>query len=95
MQTPNVADDSAQLDNFFTKLGEFGQYQKDMVGEYPKRLHISPLVLLKLSKLHGFFQREELRTEVTDHSPIVSRMKFSWGVVAIREDGEEMFLHYE
>lgn len=84
-----------QLDKFFGRLDEFGRYQQEMIGAYPKRLHINPEILRKLSKTEGFFQREELRTEVTTHSPIISRMKFPWGVVTIREDYEEPFLHFE
>lgn len=86
---------SDELDQFFNRLAEFGEYQYKMVGTYPKRVHIAPPILLALSRIPGFFQREELRTEATEFSRVVSRIKFSWGVVHIREDPGEVFLHFE
>lgn len=83
------------LDRFFYHLYTFGFYQFVMTGEYPKRLHINPVVLRDLSNVPGFFQREELRTEVTTHSPVISRIRLPWGVVTIREDYEEPFMHLE
>ena len=87
--------DASQLEDFFGKLSDLGGWQFKMTGQHPKYLYINPLILQKLSKMDGFFHRQELSTQVTVHSPVISRMKFSFGVVEIIEDYEEPFLHFE
>lgn len=88
--------DEQSLDEFFSRLKAFYGWYKEMTGERPKLLVISPQLLQRLAKLEGFFQRPELGTEVTPYSPVVRRFKLtSDTVVELYEDPNEPFLHYE
>ena len=87
--------DAIFLDRFFDFLVEAGNYQFELSDHFPTEIHINPALLQRLSTKIGFFQRPEMGTEVTVYSPVVSRMKFSWGVVKIIEDYDLDFLYFQ
>ena len=90
-----IRTDAQLLDDFFNKLEELGAWYIYMVGKEPIRMFINPVILQRLSTMDGFYQRKELRTQVTTYSPVISRMVFSFGVVEIIESYIEQFLHFE
>jgi hypothetical protein len=83
------------LDRFFSELNSISASYQHWSGQVPKNLIISPVILQKLSKETGFFQRPELRSEVTAYAPVISRMILHCGVVQLIEDFDENYLHFE
>ena len=83
-----------QLNDFFVHIKELGKHYKQWAGAYPTKIFISPRILMKLSNIEGFYQREELRTQATTYAPVIHKMDLGWGVVYIIEDWEEQFLHF-
>jgi hypothetical protein len=83
------------LEEFFRHLKVHAEVYLLWTSEVPKTLVINPEILAQLSKIEGFYQREELSAQVTTHSPIVRHFKIPFGVVLIREDWEEKLYHFE
>jgi hypothetical protein len=84
-----------QLTEFFQHLNTLGRMYDHYVLNYPKELHINPDIIAHMSRIEGFYQRPELGTEVSAHSPIFRYFKLDFGIVLIVEDWEEKFLHFE
>lgn len=83
------------MQDFFSLLKVLESHFTRWSGQKPKILVISPEMLRKLSKVIGFYQRPELRSEVTAYSPIVRYFKLETTVVTIQEDYEEILFHFE
>jgi len=83
------------MDDFFNLLKTSEVNFMYWTSVVPKRLIISPEILRKLSKVTGFYERPELRAEVTSYSPIVRYFRLTHVVVTIQEDFDELFFHFE
>jgi len=83
------------MEDFFNLLKATETNYVYWTGVLPKKLIISFDILKKLSKVTGFYQRPELKAEVTAFSPIVRYFRLTHGVVTIQEDYEELFFHFE
>ena len=81
--------------DFFNLLKAMETNYTYWTGVLPKKLIISFDILRRLSKVTGFYQRPELKAEVTAFSPIVRYFRLTHGVVTIQEDYEELFFHFE
>lgn len=80
---------------FFDELKQLEAQYIKWTGELPKRLVISPEIIRSLSRVEGFYQRPELKAEVTAYSPMVRYFKLNQCVVTLAEDYEEKFIHFE
>jgi hypothetical protein len=88
--------DKEILQEFFDDLNRFGQDYIQWTKELPKTLVVNPDIIGKLSRLDGFYQREEIKNvEVTAASPVVRRMNLAFGIVFLDEDWDEKFMHFE
>ena len=87
--------DKQRLDDFFNRLIEHLQWYQEMTSEVPKHLVVNPDIIGDLSRIEGFYQREELGGIVTVYSPLVRYFKLRDCVVMIVEDVDEKFLHFE
>lgn len=88
--------DKDQLTTFFEHITMLGDDFAHWTGETPQTLVINPDIIAKLSRVEGFYQREEVKNaEVTAAAPIVRRLNLPFGVVMLYEDWEEKYLHYE
>lgn len=85
----------AQLDSFFLELNELGKWYTHFVGTPPTLLVINPDIVAALSRIEGFYQREELQAMVTAHAPVVRHFKLDGGIVRLVDDYEEKFLHFD
>jgi len=83
------------MNDFFILLKTMEAHYTYWTGVMPKKLIISFDILRRLSKVTGFYQRPELKAEVTAFSPIVRYFRLTVGVVTIQEDYEELFFHFE
>jgi len=83
------------LDRFFTDLTQFMENYIFWTSEVPKTLVINPDIIGKLSRMEGFYEREELKSLVPAHAPVVRYFRLKYGVVELYEDYEEKFLHFE
>jgi hypothetical protein len=87
--------DEKLLDAFFEQLCEIGKWHTFWTSEAPKELIINPDIIQKLSRLDGFYQRQELRAEVTASAPVVRYFNLDFGIVTIIDDWDEKYLHFE
>jgi hypothetical protein len=88
--------DKEILTEFFDDLNRFGQDYIQWTKELPKTLVVNPDIIGKLSRLDGFYQRDEIKNvEVTAASPVVRRMNLAFGIVFLDEDWDEKFMHFE
>jgi uncharacterized protein YihD (DUF1040 family) len=87
--------DKQDMEDFFTHLVDLEAHFTYWTGNKPKKLVISSEILRKLSKVTGFYQRPELRSEVTAYSPVVRYFTLKNCVVTLQEDYEEPFMHLE
>lgn len=85
----------ADMDDFFKLLKASEINFEWWTGVLPKKLVIGSEIIRKLSKVTGFYQRPELKAEVTSYSPIVRFFKLTHTVVTIQEDYDELFFHFE
>lgn len=84
------------LAEFFSDITRFGWDYVQWTSEIPKTLRINPDIIGKLSRIEGFYQRDEVKNaEITAHAPVVRRFNLPFGVVELYEDYEEKFLHFE
>ena len=84
-----------ELDDFFRRLTELGEWYTEQTGVVPNELAVNPDIIGKLSKIEGFYQRPELRGMVTAHAPVVRYMTLDFGVVMLVDDWSEDFLRFE
>lgn len=84
-----------EMDEFFTMLISLSEDYKKWVGKYPNSLVINPDIVGKLSRVEGFYQRQELGTEVSLHAPLIRFFKLKDIVVLLIEDYDEQFLHFD
>lgn len=84
-----------ELEEFFFHLNTMGLIYKKYTSEVPTKIFVNPEVIAKMSKVDGFYQREELKGIVPAHTPIVRYFKLAFGVVMLVDDWEEKFLHFE
>jgi hypothetical protein len=84
-----------ELATFFEQLLALESFFVDWTDEVPKLLVINPAIIGALAKVEGFYQRPELRAEVTMHAPVVRYIKLKYSIVTIQEDYDEIFLHFE
>lgn len=86
---------TVDLDAFFNQLRELVTHYIHWTEEVPKKLVINPEIVGRLARVTGFYQRPELRSEVTTYAPIVRYFKIGETVLTLQEDYEEKFLHLE
>ena len=91
----NVELTPKDMDDFFALLKAAEITFEWWTGIIPKRLILSSTILRQLSKVPGFYQRPELKAEVTAYAPIVRHFKLEHTVVIIQEDYDELFFHFE
>jgi len=83
------------MEEFFSLLKVSEANFEKWASVLPKTLVINPEIIRALSKVIGFYQRQELKAEVTTYSPIVRYFKLTNTVVTIQEDFDELFFHFE
>lgn len=84
-----------QLDFFFHEMENHNLSYYHWTGQTPKTLVVNPEIIGHLSRIEGFYQREELRALVPAYAPVVRNIRLSHGVVFIQEDIDEPFYHFE
>lgn len=83
------------IESFFLHVKELAHWFKYWTEEYPKEIVINPDIIGKLSRVDGFYEREEVKTQVDQHTRMIRRFSLDFGTVLIIEDWEEKFLHFE
>lgn len=68
-------------------------------SEAPTRLVINPDIIGRLSRVEGFYQREELKSLVPANAPVVRNIRIPLPggelIVEIYDDYDEKFFHFE
>jgi hypothetical protein len=86
----------AILASFFAGLQAHADQFVKWTSEAPKALVINPDIIQRLSKIEGFYQRDEVKNaEITAHAPIVRRFNLTFGTVMIYEEYDEKLYHFE